>query len=436
MQEVKNAILTGLTPLEAKNLLNVNLSTDEILDLKHYYATTYADPKGDARLLLRYGLIMFVGLPGSGKTTIANALQKNFTNEIIHLNQDELGRSGCIECLSKYAKSKNKTIILDRCNLTATERAEWISSYTALSSRSILCVNFNIHTSVCKKRVTMRLYHDMKNQRIIDELSKKLIQPQINEGFYKIININDDDDLTLIFKEFDIEYILTNVGQNTLKKFVRTKHIANLGSVSRDDLIWSGSELQKFLSLPLVIEEKIDGANLGIFIDDNDNIVIQNRSHYVSPSYHAQFADIDKWKYQNDDSIRQVIGSNKWIIYGEWVVAKHSIHYTMLPSKFILFDIYDRTTDKFFSRSKVEELINGTTFVLINKIAEGFFNLNQLRKLAQSPSVYYDGPVEGIYVRAFDDVQYLKYRGKIVRSDFLDETSHWTKQEIVKNVIV
>jgi len=109
----------------------------------------------------------------------------------------------------------------------------------------------------------------------------------------------------------------------------------------------------------------------------------------------------------------------------------------MLPDKFILFDIYDRTTDKFFSRSKVEELIHGTNFKQIRKIAEGIFTQQQLKKFAYSQSVYYDGTVEGIYIRCFNDDETVKYRGKIVRHDFIEEgNAHWTRTKIVKNIVV
>lgn len=434
---VLNIVSTDMTPLEAKILLDAKLTIQETLDLKQYYASLHQVEKPNKKLLSGYGLIMMVGLPASGKTTLSNLLLTYFDESIIHLNQDEIGRKGCYDTLCKYAKKQDKTIILDRCNLTSSERNEWLQTYNSVSPRPILCVNFNIQSEVCKRRLTSRKNHDMKNPNIIDDLATKIQKPQLNEGFCAIKEINDDDDLTAILKEFGIQYQSQYSTLTGLKKFVRTKHIMNLGGKGRDDLIWLGKELDDFMKQTLIIEEKIDGANLGIFIDEDGKIIVQNRSHYISPSYHKQFADIDKWKYQHTDDILQVIGTNPWIIYGEWVVARHSIHYTKLPDKFILFDIYDRSTDKFFSRTKVEELIHGTSFKQIRKIAEGKFTLAQLKKLVYSPSIYYDGPIEGIYARCFNDDSTVKYRGKIVRHDFIqDDAPHWAKFDITKNIII
>lgn len=437
---VKNLVSVSMTPLEAKISISAKLTTNEILELKQYYASLHNLEKPSSvflKSLLEYGCIFMVGLPASGKTTFCNQLLKYYGENIIHLNQDEIGRNACYEILCKYAKKQNVVILLDRCNLTSTERNEWISTYRSLSSKPILCVSYNLGTDVCKKRLLKRTNHDMQNPNIIENLSKKMEMPSLTEGFSRIVNIMDNDDVETLLKEFGITYI-SPIDQFGLKKFVRTKHIINLGGAGRDDLMWQGKELTDFLSNNLIIEEKIDGANLGIFLDENSQIIIQNRSHYISPSYHKQFSEIDKWKYQHENDIRSILGNNPWIIYGEWVVAKHSIHYTRLPNKFILFDIYDREQDKFFSRSRVEQLIAGTQFVQIHKITEGNFNLTQLKKIAYSNSVYYDGPVEGIYARAItDDGQFLKYRGKIVRHDFIaGGQEHWMKYDIVKNLFI
>lgn len=70
-------------------------------------------------------------------------------------------------------------------------------------------------------------------------------------------------------------------------KFPRTRHLVNTGgsSVTRDDLVMDAGELASFVGpngRVLTIEEKLDGANLGISLDTNYQVLCQNRSHYVS----------------------------------------------------------------------------------------------------------------------------------------------------------
>ena len=67
-------------------------------------------------------------------------------------------------------------------------------------------------------------------------------------------------------------------------KFPSTPHLAALPDVDiRGDKVFSESERHEFLKHHLVVEEKIDGANLGISFDSEGNIRTQNRGAYLYP---------------------------------------------------------------------------------------------------------------------------------------------------------
>lgn len=67
----------------------------------------------------------------------------------------------------------------------------------------------------------------------------------------------------------------------------------------------------------------------------------------------------------------------------------------------------------------------------------------QVLKLLETPSAFYDGPCEGVYLRIDEDssegtvgTPYCKHRGKVVRSDFLQGIEEqWTRQQLTKNII-
>ena len=102
-------------------------------------------------------------------------------------------------------------------------------------------------------------------------------------------------------------------------------------------------EAVKFTQRHIVIEEKVDGSNLGISITEDYQIRFQNRSHFVNASSATQFKTLDHWVTQHP-GIWQVLTSPDIVLFGEWMYAKHSIHYTRLPDYFIAFDVYDRKT--------------------------------------------------------------------------------------------
>jgi len=85
------------------------------------------------------------------------------------------------------------------------------------------------------------------------------------------------------------------LGSGPMLKFPRTHHLADAGgsAVSRDDLLMSKADCEQFLSLGksvVTVEEKVDGANLGISIDEStQQIMFQNRSHFVNAATASQW---------------------------------------------------------------------------------------------------------------------------------------------------
>jgi hypothetical protein len=79
-----------------------------------------------------------------------------------------------------------------------------------------------------------------------------------------------------------------------IAKFPRTHHLFDTGgsAVSSDDLVLAtGDELGTWFgpdARELVVQEKIDGANLGISLTADYQVLCQNRSHYVNSSSHSQ----------------------------------------------------------------------------------------------------------------------------------------------------
>ena len=228
-------------------------------------------------------------------------------------------------------------------------------------------------------------------------------------------------------------------------KFPRTRHLLNLGAATRDDLVLSEKDAAQFLdtedqtNLKIVVEEKVDGANIGISVDSITlEMRVQNRGHYVNASTHKQFSQLDKWLAQHHSALWQLLGETGYVLYGEWLYAKHSIHYTALPDVFLAFDLYVPEKKQFFSRRRLVSALKGTGLQIVREICLPHVKLctKTLRDLAStSQSAYYDGPVEGIYVRK-EDPDWLHERAKIVRAEFTNSIGdHWTRADIVRNQI-
>merc|ERR1712139_153214 len=101
-------------------------------------------------------------------------------------------------------------------------------------------------------------------------------------------------------------------------KYPRTYHLldASVGTggsrgsaVTRDDLLLSKDELKKFIGgNTVIIEEKIDGSNIGISLGPSYVFRVQNRSHFVNAKTATQFKKLDDFLSNNAAGLHKVLG--------------------------------------------------------------------------------------------------------------------------------
>lgn len=433
-------LINKISLSEAKQYIKYRktiLSDSQVEFLKDWYAKCitgkFTAPRVKKRSDIKLpSLVMLVGLPASGKSTFSKVVEDQILN-ITRVNQDEIRTKGrCDEMVGSL--TKRQTVLLDRCNLSREERKYWLSLNMGAKP---WCIHFNASPEECKWRIKYRTDHPTvrahSGGRIIDGMIKKLDVPAMDEGFDKIITVSSFKEANQLLLKIGCDISeLTEVNHDNIIKFPRTKHMHNLGSATRDDLLLDKSAIDRFMGREIYVEEKIDGANMGLSIKDY-KIVAQNRSHYVNSSYHTQFKLLDKWISDHMSDLWQILEDESKILYGEWVYAQHSIHYTALPDYFIAFDLYDKHEKRFYSRERLENILDGTDIKLVPLMYRGIFNdVSDLVKMVNTPSKFYNGPIEGVYVRRCNE-RWLEDRTKIVRHDFLSGNEHWSKGIITPN---
>jgi ATP-dependent RNA circularization protein (DNA/RNA ligase family) len=219
----------------------------------------------------------------------------------------------------------------------------------------------------------------------------------------------------------------------TLRKFPRTPHLLWLSSRNvRDDKIMTPLEAETFLSKPIVVEEKVDGANVGLSFDEFNKLQVQNRGTFLKAPFTGQWQRLSSWVSDHEVLLREKLPTGM-ILFGEWCYAKHSIAYSRLPDWFLGFDVFDRLQNQFWSARRRDALLVEMGIVPIHRIAEGQFAISQLLQMLETQSAYYNGPVEGLYLRREDDDQLLM-RAKIVRSEFTQNIGkHWSRAAVKMN---
>lgn len=236
-----------------------------------------------------------------------------------------------------------------------------------------------------------------------------------------------------------------------LCKFVRTAHIADAGGsgVSRDDLVMSPGDARRLFAdgtTIVTVEEKVDGANLGISIDaSTGEFRVQNRSHFVNTATARQFrcgqvefaeaafriqqlmrlrSGIDRWLAAHRAELWELLEPGRHVLFGEWCALKHSIWYSRLPDTFLVrikwrdrmnarhcpadkdqpvhiytsvaqaFDVFDMRSGRFWSRDRLSRRLatRAPTIVQVPLITQrAFDSVDELIELLKTPSAFRHG---------------------------------------------
>ena len=217
-------------------------------------------------------------------------------------------------------------------------------------------------------------------------------------------------------------------------RFPHTPHLAWLGAGEpRDDKILSDAEARALLAGDVVVEEKLDGANLGFSLDEAGQLRAQNRGQFLQAPHGGQFARLSQWIALHGDAMAELL-KPRWISFGEWCAARHSLDYGRLPDWWLMFDLYDDDSRAFLSTASRNALAQRAGLATVVELFRGRTTLPTLERLLMSvESSYRTGPLEGIVVRSESPIG-LCARAKLVRPDFTQSIQrHWRSRRIEWN---
>jgi len=396
-------------------------------------------------------------LLGSGKSTFATSLGRAgwlvVSSDELRSKKGEFALQ--LGIATKPPNLAKRKVVVDRCSVDPTERRILLDLMHSPTPGSIHAVYFDRPLEDCKVSVCNRKEHPtigqrmgtLRMRRVVDSFAKRLSLPTISEGFGRIEVVHSHEEGEVYLRSLGVAPIVVKDASVWLVKFPRTTHLLDPGghAVSRDDLVMNRADACEWLRGAVVnVEEKIDGANLGLSLTESYSPRFQNRGHFVNSESATQWKGLDRWWKLHGPVLCTILEPGRHVLFGEWLALKHSIHYTALPSPFIAFDVYDVASGCFLSRQALEVFLEPTGIPIIRTIVRGSFaSPDDLLPLLQTKSAYgarldsatgEDGTVEGVYLRV-DEGPYLQRRCKFVRPDFVQGiTRHWSTMQAIKNI--
>lgn len=248
-----------------------------------------------------------------------------------------------------------------------------------------------------------------------------------------------------------------------IKKYPRTPHLEGSRLQPGDEDL-SQIPFSDIAGRHIVVEEKIDGANSAVSFDRDGSLLLQSRGHYLTGGYRERHYNLFKqWANVQRDGLFQVLGS-RYIMYGEWMYAKHTVYYDALPHYFLEFDVLDRESGRFLDTSARRALLKPLPIVSVPVLAQGVFrekkpllallgrsnyitgtHIEHLREDARQLGLDEDrqcretdpsDTMEGLYIKVEEGGEVVD-RLKYVRDSFTQTVdasqTHWLDRPIVPN---
>lgn len=227
-------------------------------------------------------------------------------------------------------------------------------------------------------------------------------------------------------------------------KYPRTPHLFGSRGTDDDKHMGEAESVDFIQNESLIVEEKIDGTNVGIHFPDDGQLILQCRGHLITEGMHPQYDLFKQWANVKRHELESHL-TTRYLLFGEWVYARHSVAYRKLPHYFFEFDIFDKQQQVFLDLAARMELLDGSGIHTVPIVHRGPTTRKQLTQLI-GPSQFdshFDNPrsgqsdniMEGVYLRTEAGGQ-VTGRAKFVRPEFVEkikQSTHWQHQAMVPN---
>jgi hypothetical protein len=256
-------------------------------------------------------------------------------------------------------------------------------------------------------------------------------------------------------------------GLPKLVKYPRTPHLEGSCLQAADGDLRQAS-FDELAGRYLVVEEKLDGSQAALSFDGRGRLLLQSRGHYLSGGPgERHFAPFKAWAQAHGPAFRAVLG-DRYVLFGEWCYAKHTIFYDALPAYFLEHSVFDRSRERFLAAAVRRRLLAPLGMLCSAPIlyeGDGLRSLEELLELL-APSRYQtpawrarlaeqarlagvaperalresdgSGLAEGLYIKT-EQGEHVCGRYKWVRAGFrqalASSQGHWRSRPLIANLL-
>ena len=202
-------------------------------------------------------------------------------------------------------------------------------------------------------------------------------------------------------------------------KYPKTPHLPFSPGFDPDDEMLH--DVSHFIGKEIVVTTKMDGENASLYCDGYHVRSLDSRHHISRSWLKALHATIK-------DQIPQ-----QWRVCGENLFACHSLHYTALPSYFLVFSIWNEENIS-LSWDETKEWAALLDLITVPELYRGLWDEEAVKVCYTGKS--FGAAQEGYVVRlagAFHYNDFSKSVSKWVRKNHVTTSANWMTQPVVAN---
>ncbi|KZV68950.1 hypothetical protein PENSPDRAFT_753717 [Peniophora sp. CONT] len=191
-------------------------------------------------------LLMLVGLVGAGKSTFADALEREFPL-FRRCCQDEMGDRRAVENAARRTLQEGHSVCIDRTNLDRTQRSHWLN-IAHEQNVPVRIVFFDTPYNVCAERLQRRRNHPTLHDAqtaisVLRRFAGSFEPPHPSEGHDSLLRLTPSDHASSDYSRDDIIQVLRRARDASAELDPRQRPITNFfrgGGSGRGGHAYSG----------------------------------------------------------------------------------------------------------------------------------------------------------------------------------------------------
>lgn len=175
----------------------------------------------------------------------------------------------------------------------------------------------------------------------------------------------------------------------------------------------SPAESRNWLQRPVVVEEKLDGANVAVWWEQ----ALPQVASRGGPGAMDRAGQLGPLRARLNTAYEQLrsLLDGEWVLYGEWLWLTHTVHYDRLPDHLVALDLWHPKSG-FADLLNRDERAHASGLVVPPRLFTGILGSTQGLLSLMGTSHFGTGPMEGVVLRRDDGAMCKLLRPSFVRA--------------------